>query len=191
MKFLSISSLWLYTVRTITVIGIAIAYLASDKSEVIQTNWTIQTNDDVTSQCSNGSESYRYTNLSQPLDAHTSFATITISESMCIYSGDMSGFEYDLGYVSESGLFGFVAVNILEGLMIPLIQMPNLRFASYFAKWIGLKKKLQGLGMKDKRVVKAELMAIMKTARTIHGGNLTAVGWIVFWTFIGNGMLVI
>ena len=163
MKFLTLSSIWLWVVRTVTVITIAVAYVMADKQDVMEQYCMAQ---DLHS-----NENEAQTSLS------------TISEAMCIYSGD--GFDFHFGWMSAPTLFMFVAVDVLEGLvLIPLIQLPNLRWASFFERMVTYKSELQR--MTDKTLIKDELIKIRRLAKVMHGGNLTAVGWVVFWTFTGN-----
>lgn len=185
MKFLSVSSIFLWTVRLITAIALYIAYLMSEKEELIQTIWTVQTTKDINTQCSVENESFYQSNgtvLNSINGTRTAYATI--SESMCIYSGDLTADSSHLGFMSHSGFFSYIILYVLEGLLIPLIQLANLKFSTKFVQLITRRRQLQA--MTDKQAIKEELKDIMSYAMWFHGGNLSIVGWVVFWTFIGN-----
>ena len=168
MRFLSASSLWLYLVRTVTAIAIGIAYLASESSSTL-----MQVNEDVdlTTAHSDDVVSYRA-------------SSSTITESMCILSGDLGGFNYKLGYWSESHMWSYLLLFLAEALFIPLVQLPNLRFASLFEDAILKKQELQS--KKCMKEIDDELQRLRNVARISHGANLTMVGWIVFWSFLAN-----
>ena len=188
--FLSASSLWLYVWRTLTMIGIVIAFWTNDDpTHNLQTAWDTKTDGAWENQCTIDSSTTAFndtvfngTNFDLT-SIQGSNGSITdksyVSSKMCITTGASNP-----AYPDAPTVYLMTILFLAQILIIPMIEIPNLMHIKWYYNKIKCHEEIQK--STDKQEIKNTIMDTLGDAASMHGANLSIAGFVVMWTFIAN-----